>query len=480
MAVAFLQSIMLTALSVPALAVLQSGGYKPTSLVKLVNTAYFCSLCLLQTICLALHFVCYQHIWVFTTLLVGIVAICFFVESTTLKYTARAIRLLVCVFAIYFAICWLSALMFTLAPLVCCVAVVINAPLESVVKAYYLCKARKKLASTNAIKIGITGSFGKTSVKQILCQLLPNAVATPSSFNTPMGIAKFVNSTNFDGKQYIIFEMGARKKGDIAKLCKLVCPTVAVLTGITAQHLETFKTLQAVIDTKCELLNYLSQDDLCVINGFDAVAKQCFGVGVSKQKLCPNPWESYTLDAITLKGTTFTLNAAGSKVQFCSSLFGVAHFHNVALCICVALALGCKAEELVSKVSSLQPVKHRLEVISGNGVTVIDDGYNANLQGVERACQSISYLHCRKVVVSQGIVECGKDSATINRTVGKLLDSTFDVVVACGPNAKQILSGVTEGKGYFATDLSQAVGIARQHFDDNIVCLFQNDIPQLF
>lgn len=480
MAVAIIFAFVITVLSVPVVATLQGNGYKASSILPLVNTVYFCWICTLQALCVATYFVRLGYVWVFQATVIGAVALYYFLQTTTLKYTPRTIRLLVTIFALNWVISWLFPCVFVLSPLVCVVALWVNSPIELLICKYYLNKASKKLAGVKAVKIAVTGSFGKTSVKQILCQLLPNALATPFSYNTPMGLAKFINQTDFDGAQYVIFEMGARKKGDILKLCKLVKPTVGVLTGITAQHLETFKNLQTVIDTKCELINYLGKDDLCVINGFDDVAKQCFGVGKCKQILCPNPWQNYQIDSLLLDGTSFTMFDGQNSFKFSSPLFGVAHFHNVALCISVAQALGQSVATLQGKVPLLQPVKHRLEVIGGAGVTIIDDAYNANMQGVRLACHSIAQIEGFKVVISQGIVECGKDCCNVNTKVGQLLGQTFDVVIACGVNAPAILSSVPKGKGLRATNVTHAVQLAQQFFDGNTICLFQNDIPKLF
>ena len=243
MSVAILMSVVLTTLAIPTISLLQSNGYKATSVVKLVNTVYFCSLCTLQAILVGLSFVDYPYTWVACVLVTGVVALYYLLETNCLKWTPRAIRLVSMVFVLNWLISWLVPCCFCLSPLICVVALWVNTPLEQSIAQYYLAKASKKLKGVKAVKIAVTGSFGKTSVKQTLCQLLPNALATPFSYNTPMGLAKFINQTDFTGAEYVIFEMGARKKGDIARLCKLVKPTVGVLTGITAQHLETFKNL---------------------------------------------------------------------------------------------------------------------------------------------------------------------------------------------------------------------------------------------
>jgi len=480
MVVAILQAVALTALSVPSVAVAQSNGYKWSSLLQLCPTAYFATLCALQSLLVGLSFVPYSLVWVFFVLAVAAVAAYFVRKTTTLKYTPRATRLLVATLAINWVVCWLSPCPFVITPIVVALAMAAAWPIERAICSYYLAKARKKLAQTTAVKVAVTGSFGKTSVKQILCQLLPNAIATPLSYNTPMGLAKFINQTDFCGADYVIFEMGARRRGDVAKLCRLVNPTVGVLTGITAQHLQSFKSIDNVIATKCELLNYLPKQGICVVSGFDALASRCMGVGVCAKKLCPSPWEDYQLHSTTPDKTIFSLQTDGKKHLFCSPLFGLAHFHNVALAISVALALGQDVDSLQARVACLQPVAHRLQVVKQGDVTIIDDAYNANLQGVKLACASLKGVDGFKVAISQGIVECGKDTNAINGKVGQMLGQVFDVVIACGPNAHAILAAVPDGKGQLAKNVDHAVQIAKAHFVKGAICLFQNDVPKLY
>ena len=127
-----------------------------------------------------------------------------------------------------------------------------NEPLECCIRKYYLKQAVNKLNATDVVKVGITGSFGKTSVKEILKTILSQkfrVLATPASYNTPLGIAltaRYLDSTH----DVFIAEMGARQKGDIKELVKLVNPKIGVLTGVNNQHLESFGTQEDIISTK--------------------------------------------------------------------------------------------------------------------------------------------------------------------------------------------------------------------------------------
>ena len=132
------------------------------------------------------------------------------------------------------------------------------APVERAVQRWYLNDARRKLAARpDLIRVGITGSYGKTSVKVILATLLRekyNVLSTPSSFNTPMGLTRVIREQLSSEHEVFIAEMGARHVGDIAELCALVQPRYGLLTSVGPQHLETFFTLENVARTKYELV----------------------------------------------------------------------------------------------------------------------------------------------------------------------------------------------------------------------------------
>ena len=123
---------------------------------------------------------------------------------------------------------------------------ILNFPIEKQIHGIYYRKAKKKLAASAIKRIGITGSFGKTSVKFFSTTLLAEqhaTLTTPSSFNTPMGLSKIINESSLEKYHYFVAEMGADRVGDIDYLAKLIHPEIGVITTVGAQHLETFGTV---------------------------------------------------------------------------------------------------------------------------------------------------------------------------------------------------------------------------------------------
>ena len=149
-----------------------------------------------------------------------------------------------------------------LSPYLLFIAYCINEPMEELIKRYYLRIAKAKLDKTDVLRIGITGSFGKTSVKEILKTILSQkyrVLATPASYNTPLGIAITVKSLDSTHDVFIA-EMGARSKGDIKELALMVKPDYGVLTGVNNQHLESFRTIENIKNTKYELFENLAEN----------------------------------------------------------------------------------------------------------------------------------------------------------------------------------------------------------------------------
>ena len=158
------------------------------------------------------------------------------------------------------------AIMPILLPWLLCLANALTGVFENARNKKFVKKAGEKLARSNALKIGVVGSYGKTSVKNILAQILSEkyvVVASPQSFNTPMGVAKTVFDKQTDEAQTLIFEMGARKKGDIAELGDMVKPDYALFTGVCHQHIETFGSLEEVYAEKRRIFDFTKNTVVC-------------------------------------------------------------------------------------------------------------------------------------------------------------------------------------------------------------------------
>ena len=436
-------------------------------------------------------------------------------KKTPLKETRRVFRMRIAFFIISFAISFVlivfpvfltkylrfglvaftPLLLYIIFPL----SFFVELPLEKIIQIFYITKAKKKLQKLERIKpkikIGITGSFGKTSVKMILANILSqkfNVSYSPASFNTPMGLTKYILKNVNEKDDILIAEMGARNVGDIKKLCKIICPDIAIISAIGPQHLESFKNIDNIKKTKLEIVSN-SKPNAKIFVGDDNNLKQVFD-GIKKQKFMATSendegcFAFVSKQVVGEKGSEVEMNVNGEKFSFSTKLLGEANVKNIALAISVAFALGLSVEEIIKGVESLSSIPHRLEIIHApNGVIVLDDSYNASPVGTKIALDVLSKFGKRtKWVMTPGLVEQGKNQKNANFEFGQEIAKVADgVIVVNKINKDSILSGLKssgfdEGKIYFAEKLEDGKKIITEKLKKGSVLLIENDLPDNF
>ncbi len=379
-----------------------------------------------------------------------------------------------------------------ISPLLLFLAYLINEPFESIIRHGYYAITTKKLDREDVIKIGVTGSYGKTSVKEILKVLLSvkyRVLATPASFNTPLGMSWAVK--NLDSTHDVfIAEMGAREKGDIKELVGIVKPTIGVLTGINNQHLETFKNIENIKDTKFELFEGLPKNGMGFFASENEGSQELYERFKGKKVLAGGDGAKnqsvYATDVKTTnKGTWFTLNIKGEKPVSCVTvLLGKHSIDNILLASSVAYELGLTLEEIAFGINRLQSVGHRLELIPNNkNILIIDDSYNANEDGVKASMDVLDMFSGRKIVLTPGLVELGKRENQANYEMGKLLAEHADIVIVIGShNAEMLVSGLIDGGMQreniaFYKSLNKGNAYLNSIIKQGDVVLFENDLP---
>ena len=378
-----------------------------------------------------------------------------------------------------------------LMPYVLFIAYSINEPFEHQIKKRIIRRTTEKLNKADVIKIGITGSFAKTSVKEILKTMLSQkyrVLATPASYNTPMGIALAVRKLD-NTCDVFIAEMGARYKGDIKQLADIVKPEYCVLTGVNTQHLESFGDVNVIKETKFELfensnknkVGFFAQDcEDCkeLYNRFDG---EKYFAGIDDESaLC------YATDIkIGTHGTEFVLNIKGEEpVECVTVLLGRHSIKNICLASAVAYKIGLTPKEIANGINRLQSIEHRLELVPNNkDVVIIDDSYNSNQTGVVSAMEVLDAFSGRKIVVTPGLVELGKIENVANAEFGKLLAKHADIVIIIGKhNAETLIHGLIDGgmqrdKIIFAKNLKKGNEELNAILTKGDVVLFENDLP---
>lgn len=285
-------------------------------------------------------------------------------------------------------------------------------------------KIQKELASHQALKIAIAGSFGKTSMREILKTVLSTGkkvAAPPDSYNTILGINKFVQGLS-DVEEVLVFELGEYYPGDVRRLCRIVQPDVGVITGINEAHLKKFKSLDQTVKTIFELVEWFG-DKAIYINGESELAKKnARPKDVPYSRNGCGGWQvkNPTTD---LTGTTFTLSRNNQEIKVKSKLLGLHQIGPLVVAVDIAASLGLSPAEIQKGIAQTKPFAHRLELKDDSSeVITIDDSYNGNPDGVRAAIEFLaSCQNYRRFYVTPGLVEMGDRAAIVHRAIGQEL-----------------------------------------------------------
>ena len=373
---------------------------------------------------------------------------------------------------------------------------VINKPVEKLVFLHYKRLAKKRLASMNIPVIGITGSYGKTSSKNIIGDILGvkyNVFKTPQNFNTPYGMINAINNYLDKFNDLFIAEMGAFKKGEIKELCDLVHPTHGVLTIIGEAHLESFGSRKNIQTGKFELIESLPKDGIAILNGDDKYQTSY----ELKNDKCRPLWigidntdvDCYATNIkLSDRGTTFDVKFKDDDklYPFRTKLLGKHNIYNILGGILLGKELGMNMKELQHGVSLIQPIEHRLELKRTGKIYIIDDAYNSNPVGSKRALEVLNMMPGKKIVVTPGMIELGDKQYELNKKFGEYIAKVCDYVILVGEEqTKPIYDGLMEkeydkDKIAVINNVVDAFDIVNNLDEGSTYVLLENDLPDLF
>ena len=427
-------------------------------------------------------------------------------QKTPLKYTKRMIRLVIVYTIIVGGLTWLVeyigfkffplisfgiiSVVPVLLPIVVFLAYFITWPLEKIISDSYIKRAKKKLASfKNLTVIGITGSYGKTSVKNILTTILSekfNVCPTPASYNTPLGQAKTILSNLNGNHEIFIAEMGAKQQGDIKELCEMVHPNIGIITGVGNQHLLTFGSVENIIKTKSELAEFIANNSGKIFINTDGEYAKKLAENFADATLVSIDNSPFVIsdEVVSKDGISFNISLGKEKQKCKTILLGKHNLSNIILACSVANSLGLSLKEIASGVNKLHSVPHRLDIIKASSkYTIIDDSYNSSVQGSEASLEVLSSFEGRKFVITPGLVELGKDQFNANFEFGKNMAKVCDYVIINSTINFEAISSGLKSAGFDEThilragNLTQSVEVLNSLAKADDVVLFENDLP---
>lgn len=370
-------------------------------------------------------------------------------------------------------------------------------PVERHITRKYYSEAREILASVPCLKIiAVTGSYGKTSTKHYLYRILSEqyeTLMTPGSYNTLLGVVRTIREQLKPYHEVFIVEMGAKQPGDIREICDLVEPEIGIITAVGEQHLETFKTIECVQQTKFELVEGTDDNGFVVLNNdFPYVANRPVKSPAPVRYAITSPEDAdYTVRDIDYgrNGTNFTVvGPDGFELSLTTPLVGECNISNLLAAVIVALKIGVSPEKVRYAVAKMQQVEHRLEMRhTPGGLTIIDDAFNSNPHGSKMALDVLRGMTSgQRIVITPGMVELGDRQYDLNREFGAVLGRSADVaIVVARVNRDAILEGIgstsmPESAVHAVDTFAEAQNLLRTIARPGDTVLYENDLPDTF
>jgi UDP-N-acetylmuramoyl-tripeptide--D-alanyl-D-alanine ligase len=354
-------------------------------------------------------------------------------------------------------------------------------PLENRRAQKYVRQAQRRLELVHPRVVAITGSYGKTSTKNHLVDLLSvdgGVVASPRSYNNRAGLSRAINENLAEGTRVFIAEMGTYGPGEIRDLTSWCVPEIAVVTAIGPVHLERMKSLDIVEAAKREI----TERATTVVVNVDDPRLSTWPVSLRSEGKRVIGAGAATDDAevrVVSEGRRWTLIVEGVNLGTMDEIVGVQPT-NVACALGAAVALGVATSELFERLTRVKPVAHRLNVVTAeSGVVVIDDTFNANPASAVAALSALMALPLsgRRVVVTPGLVELGAEQHSENvRLATRVLAVPAELVVVARTNVAALEGAYAKPVKRFDTR-DEAVAWVRSSLVAGDGVLYLNDLP---
>jgi UDP-N-acetylmuramoyl-tripeptide--D-alanyl-D-alanine ligase len=381
---------------------------------------------------------------------------------------------------------------------------VVTKPAEARIRRHYLALAAARLEEVDPVVVAVVGSFGKTSTKHILAQLLQahvNTLPTRKSFNTLMGVTRVINEDLTPEHRMFIVEMDAYAPGEIASISELVHPAVAIITAIGPQHMERFGTIDRIAAAIYEVATALPTGGTLILYTGDepgaALAQRARSEGrrLIRYRLAK---DGETVDAevvasaitIDAHGGTFRWrwDAEGFDREVTVPLLGRHQVANVSAALAAVHTLGYSIDDAITAAASLEQIEHRLQLMASAGpLTVIDDSYNANPIGVHNGLEVLAAMAGgQKFLITPGLVELGSVEDAENRRYGEHAARACDHVIVMSARTSAALcaglraGGLSEDRIHVVDTLDEATTVLQRLSRPGDVVLFANDLPDTY
>ncbi|HIS97642.1 MAG TPA: UDP-N-acetylmuramoyl-tripeptide--D-alanyl-D-alanine ligase [Candidatus Scatomorpha pullistercoris] len=309
--------------------------------------------------------------------------------------------------------------------------------------------------------VGITGSSGKTTAKEMCARVLSrrfNTLKTEKNFNNELGVPLTIFRIMPETEAAVV-ELGISDFGEMSRLGAMARPDIAVYTLIGRSHLEALGDRRGVLRAKTELLDYMPDDGLVVVNGDDDLLaglecrqrKLSFGLGAG----CDLRAEDYR--CLGAEGSEFTIVGCGRRIETRVSAYGRHMVYAALSAAAVGIELGVPDADIARGIADYEPVGRRASVIETGKITIVDDCYNANPDSTQMAIRSASDLGGRLVCILGDMLELGERSEEFHAETGLLARQAGAVLLTAGERAAAMGGRHYESKGALIADLGNVI-----------------------
>lgn len=345
-------------------------------------------------------------------------------------------------------------------------------------------RSKDKLAKHQAIRIVVAGSYGKTTMKELLVSVLAKKYivkATPGNGNTPSAHAKFIDALDGD-EDVLIFELGEGKPGDVLRFAQALHPEYAIITGLAPNHLDQYKTLDALAEDILSLRQFVTQGKVFIAGDSKTLRDYLHTDDLLYEEQGGTDWHNTDIH-ITTTSTEFRVSVdGGAAVDITSKLLGRHQVAPLGFVAAFAMKMGVAAQDVRDAISELSPYEHRMRPHQLSGATIIDDTYNGNAEGIMAGLALLAEIEAkRKVYVTPGLVDQGEETETVHKAIAaKIAETKPDWLVLMKNSATEIIQKELERRGYDGKITIEPAPLAfYQNLDQFVkagdVVLMQND-----
>ncbi|MBM3250981.1 MAG: hypothetical protein FJZ07_01990, partial [Candidatus Nealsonbacteria bacterium] len=362
-------------------------------------------------------------------------------------------------------------------------------------------KAADKISKiNNLIAIGITGSYGKTSTKEFLFEILSrkfNCLKTEGNINVDFGIAKFVLKNLSENHNIFICEMGAYRKGEVKKICQIVKPKIGIITGVNEQHLGLFGSMENLISAEGgrELVESLPQNGLVIFNGDNKYCREIYRQTQLPKKLCtlnkssvetllrPDIWaENIRVEKEFIYFQARTKD--GEFSHFRINVLGQHNILNILMAIMTAKEMRMSLEEISLACLKIKPEQSGMKFLKKDGPIIIDSSYSANPDGVIADLEYLKIYSGKKIVIMPCLIELGSASSEIHRRIAKKIAEVCDLAIITSrdyfPEIKKaaLSQGMKKNSILFSVNPAKILKILKPYHRQENVILLEGRVPK--